>query len=88
MPLRIGQKVQALLRGNLTPGQRRLPSALTQNLSTRDKLFLRPGRPTTVANKNLPLYGERGMLARNTWRTCYPAHRLPFANKACATMFL
>ena len=29
MPLRIGQKVQALLRGNLTPRQRRLPSALT-----------------------------------------------------------
>lgn len=29
MPLRLGQKVQALLRGNLTPRQRRLPSALT-----------------------------------------------------------
>lgn len=32
MPLRLGPEVQALLRGNLTPRQRRLPSALTELL--------------------------------------------------------
>jgi hypothetical protein len=30
--MRLGQEVQALLRGNLTPRQRRLPSALTMRM--------------------------------------------------------
>lgn len=53
MPLRLRQKIQALLRRNLSPRQRRLPSALTdfnpiEKAFSKLKAMLRKAEERTV----------------------------------------
>lgn len=63
MPLRLGQKVQALLRGNLTPRQRRLPSALTDDRCLRSPQRVRAIFTLYQANPRYPFIDKPGVLA-------------------------